>query len=121
MEEAYWSLGAAVSKLCSAGFKRAFQERILWSAMIEKHCMLYPPSQELHNTKEHVGGSEKLLLGTLIGGLTVLSAQPCASATCLSGGTKWTRAGAATTQSFFSWEFLSGAFRSGFFPMENHG
>ena len=67
--------------------------------MIEKHCMLYPPSQESHITKDHVGGSEKLLLGTLLGGLTVLSVQPCASAPRLFGGTKWTRAGAATTQS----------------------
>ena len=83
--------------------------------------MLYPPSQESHITKDHVGGSEKLLLGTLLGGLTVLLVQPCASAPRLFGGTKWTRAGAATTQSFFSWEFLSGAVRSGFFPVEDHG
>ena len=121
VEEAYWSLGATVLKLCSVGFKRAFEKRILWSAMIEKHCMLYPPSQESHITKDHVGGSEKLLLGTLLGGLTVLSVQPCASTPRLFGGTKWTRAGAATTQSFFSWEFLSGAVRSGFFPVEDHG
>ena len=49
----------------------------------------------------------------------MLSVQPCASAPRLFGGTKWTCAGAATTQSFFSREFLSGAVRSGFFPVEN--
>lgn len=119
MEETYWSLGAAVPKLCPADFKRAFEKRILWSAMIEKHCMLHPPSQESHNTKDHVGGSETLLLGTLLGGLTVL----CAALGLRHASAWWpegTCAGAATTVFLLMGVPLWGS-QSGFFPVENHG